>query len=109
RVSGNYNTGGLIGYVEYRYDYAIVSISNSYYDTETTGQSDTGKGEGKTTAEMKSISTFSDWDFSEVWEINHENNGYPNLRPLLYKVTYNGNGNTSGSVPIDNHVYQWGV
>jgi hypothetical protein len=39
------------------------TISTSYYDSDTTGQSDTGNGEPRTTAEMKTLATFSgDWD-----------------------------------------------
>ena len=39
------------------------TISTSYYDSDTTGQSDTGNGEPRTTAEMKALATFSGhWD-----------------------------------------------
>ncbi len=41
------------------------TISNSFWDTETSGQSSSSGGTGKTTAEMKTKSTFTDagWDF----------------------------------------------
>ncbi|OKP94360.1 S-layer homology domain-containing protein [Paenibacillus sp. P46E] len=61
-VSGtrNYLMGGLVGYS------SNLSGSN-FYDINTTGQTDTGKGTGKTTAEMQDPTTFSDWDFSRDW------------------------------------------
>ncbi|MGI5838387.1 MAG: GLUG motif-containing protein [bacterium] len=102
-VSGSgYYIGGLIGrnYSEITNSYSIGSVngetddkgglvgqheggtySNSYYDTNTSGQSDTGKGIPKTTLEMKQQATFTDWDFDTVWGINpDENGGYPFLR-----------------------------
>jgi PKD repeat protein len=66
-VDGEQDTGGLIGELE------SGTISNSFYDSQTSGQSDTGKGTPKTTAEMKLQSTFttsgSDWDFDNLWAI----------------------------------------
>ncbi|WP_231637817.1 S-layer homology domain-containing protein [Paenibacillus sp. FSL R5-0912] len=53
--------GGLVAYL------SSGTISNSFYDSSTTGQTDTRKGTGKTTAEMQDPTTFSDWDFSEDW------------------------------------------
>ncbi len=44
------------------------------------GQSDAGKGTGKTTAQMKTLATFTDtattglstsWDFDTIWQIRH--------------------------------------
>jgi len=52
------------------------TISYCYYDKETSGQSDTGKGIPKTTAEMKQQATFVTWDFEIVWYIE-ENITYP--------------------------------
>jgi hypothetical protein len=86
-VSGGYYTGGLIGYN------SSATISNCYYDRETTGQSDTGKGTPKTTAEMKTQSTFAGWDFADetangsedIWSIDSTqtiNSGYPYLTDI---------------------------
>ena len=56
------------------------------------GQSDAGKGTGKTTAQMKTKATFTDnsstdlntsWDFNYIWNIDTSgtiNGGYPYLR-----------------------------
>ncbi len=59
------------------------TITNCFWDTETTGTSTSAGGTGKTTAEMKTESTFTDagWDFNTVWVINGtDNNGYPFLQ-----------------------------
>ncbi|MCB9359412.1 right-handed parallel beta-helix repeat-containing protein [Candidatus Woesearchaeota archaeon] len=71
-VSGS-SSGGLVGL-------AGGSIISSYYDTETSGKSDTGRGEPKTTAEMYNISTFSSWDFTNVWDPIYDDSGYPKLK-----------------------------
>ncbi|MFA5746166.1 MAG: chitobiase/beta-hexosaminidase C-terminal domain-containing protein [archaeon] len=62
--------------------------SLNFWDTQTSGQS-TSPGSpsvaiiGKTTSEMKTPSTFSDWN-SSVWAINSGiNNGYPYLQNNL--------------------------
>ena len=80
-VSGTTAVGGLIGGVVA----SPSTVTKSYYDTETTGQSDTGKGTGKTTTAMKQQSTFVDWGFQVnpmsvfyTWEIN-EGVTYPTL------------------------------
>lgn len=57
------NVGGLIGI---NYDGVVAS---SYYDSSASGQSDTGKGEPKTTAELKHEDTFTAWDFDATWNI----------------------------------------
>ncbi|ADU32068.1 Ig-like domain-containing protein [Evansella cellulosilytica] len=69
RVSGD--PGGLVGT-------NTGTVTASYYDTETSGQSDDDKGQPKTTAEMHDQNTFTDWDFTTIWDINPGN--YPHLR-----------------------------
>ncbi len=81
-VSGNREIGGLVGRI-----YEGGTITSSYYDTETTGQSDTGKGIPKTTAEMKQQVTFEGWDFEEVWGIVEETT-YPYLRWVITGEDY---------------------
>lgn len=53
----------------------------SFWDTQTSGQSTSGGGTGKTTAEMQTAKTFLEagWDFVNVWGIG-ENQTYPYLR-----------------------------
>ena len=74
-VTGDNNVGGLVG------DKPYGSVENSFWDIETTNLSISAGGTGKTTAEMKTLSTFSsaDWDFSNVWYMI-EHVSYPLLR-----------------------------
>jgi len=91
-VSG-LSTGGLVGSNKYS------SVENSFWDTETSGQSTSAAGTGKTTAEMKVVDTFTllgtegldePWDFvgdpnddsgtEDYWDISPSiNDGYPHL------------------------------
>lgn len=77
-VSGNSFVGGLVGRS------TNTQINNSYYDTDTTNQSDEGKGQPRNTDEMSypySQNTYEAWDFVDIWkeDQNFENNGYPYL------------------------------
>ncbi len=81
-VSNSYAAGGVSGsniggFAGRNFD---GTVENSFYDSDTTGQSDTGKGTPKTTVEMKTQTTFTDagWDFDEIW---HMVEGY--TYPLL--------------------------
>jgi hypothetical protein len=42
------------------------SVSNSFWDIETSGQATSDGGTGKTTEEMQDIATFSAWDIVTV-------------------------------------------
>ncbi len=77
KVIGSSNVGGLIGLF-------TSNISNSYYNSQTSGQTDTGKGIPKNTTEMMIESTFQNWDFINSWQINESYN-YPKIRlvPLI--------------------------
>jgi hypothetical protein len=51
---------------------------------ETTGINNTGEGIGKSTAEMKTQSTYEGWDFEDIWYIaNTVNNDYPILKKQI--------------------------
>jgi len=52
-VTGNDRVGGLVGW---NYE---GTVSNSFWDTQTSGQSTSDGGTGKTTAQMNNIATFS--------------------------------------------------
>ena len=78
-VGGGSGGGGLVGNNS-------GSVNNSYWDKETTGRLSSAGSDisfGKTTAEMTTLSTFVDWDFtSPVWAISSgTNDGYPSLSP----------------------------
>ena len=84
---GSSEEGGLVG------AQSTSTTSNSFWDTETSGLASSSGGTGKTTAEMKTQSTFTDagWDFTNTWSINGSiNNGYPgiqNLTPMPVELT----------------------
>ncbi len=86
-ITDSYATGNVIG-VDERYEIVggLVGsnpdgdVDYSYYDKETTGQSNsTDKGIPKTTEEMMQQDTFEGWDFEETWGII-ENEIYPFLQ-----------------------------
>ncbi|GAJ03771.1 unnamed protein product, partial [marine sediment metagenome] len=56
-VTGNTNVGGLVGETIYGV------VNTSFWDTETSEQATSDGGTGKTTAEMKTASTFTGWNF----------------------------------------------
>ena len=87
RVSGT-TAAGLVARLD-----VGGTISNSYWDTQTTEQSASAGGTGLTTAQMKQQSSFSGWDFSNVWTM--PGGSYPSLQAL--PRTTNSTPNTSGS------------
>jgi hypothetical protein len=76
-VNGGVVSGGLIGATNA--GTGNISITNSFWNTETSGQNTSAGGTGKTTDEMKTMSTFSGWNFIDIWEIT-EGEGYPYLK-----------------------------
>jgi hypothetical protein len=76
RQSDKIYPGGLIGLL-----LDNDKVYDSFYDKNTSGRADTGKGVGKTTTEMKQQATYIDWDFNYIWDIDENvNDGYPYLR-----------------------------
>lgn len=88
---GGSDVGGLVGYNDGWFD----SILSSFWDTDTSGQAVSSGGTGRTTAEMKTLSTFTNagWDFTAIpiWKITSQiNDGYPSLawqEPELIELT----------------------
>lgn len=79
-VSGNYNIGGFDGWNS-------GTSSYNYWDTETSGQTTSASGTGKTTAEMMQQATFEpEWDFEAVWGIE-EGLTYPVLLTISHVPT----------------------
>jgi len=78
-VNGQTNAGGLTGSGSGGY------ATNCFWDIESSGQSSSASGIGKTTAEMKTKSTFTDagWDF--VWEAT---NGTNDIWAICEDVNY---------------------
>ena len=71
-VNGVTNVGGLMGY-----NFGIP-FTDSFWDVNSSGQTTSAGGTGKTTTEMQTKSTFTDadWDFVNVWDIC-EGTNYP--------------------------------
>jgi hypothetical protein len=57
------------------------SVFSSFWDTQISGQPTSAGGTGKTTAEMKTLLTFTSagWDFVDTWNIG-KNQTCPFLR-----------------------------
>jgi len=82
-VAGNQRTGGFSGY-----NWTEASVVSSFWDQETSGQSSSDGGIGKTTADMHAAATYLDagWDFvnetangsEDIWRID-EDRDYPHL------------------------------
>ncbi|HUV41274.1 MAG TPA: GLUG motif-containing protein, partial [Sedimentisphaerales bacterium] len=72
-VTGDWYAGGLVGD-----RYEPGTVNNCFWDIETTGQSSSAAGEGKTTAEMRTGATFLVWTCSGNWTID-DGNDYPRL------------------------------
>ena len=109
-VTGSSSVGGLVGYNG-------DTVSNSYWDTTTSGQPTVGIGggttngaTGKTTAQMQQLATFSGWSIANTggsentWRI-YENSSYPLLRSFLKPLAiaaasgsraYDGTANGAG-------------
>jgi hypothetical protein len=82
-VSGSSNVGGLVG------SHNFGNIVNSFWDTQTSGQTTSQGGTGKTTAQMKTLSTFTGWDFTSIWHIVQGQ-----TYPFLKKWNYSGGDGT---------------
>lgn len=77
-VSTSAPKGGLIGVLT-----SPATCISSYYNTNLSGCSDTGKGTLLTTAAIKTQSNFSGWNFSDTWVLDLDiNSGYPYLKDI---------------------------
>ena len=65
-VTGNQYVGGLTGRIR-----VLGNVTHCFWDTQTSGQPTSAGGTGKSTAEMQSVTTFSNagWDFWNTWTI----------------------------------------
>jgi len=79
QVEATYYAGGVVGFSQ-------TALVNSFWDVEASEVKLTAGGhavQGKSTAEMQESTTFSDWDFVELWSIDADvNGGYPYLNDL---------------------------
>ncbi|WP_170254558.1 T9SS type A sorting domain-containing protein [Phaeodactylibacter luteus] len=78
QVTGSSFVGGLVGMNS-------GTITACFWDEDTSGQATSAAGEGKSTAEMKDLFTFSGAGWGDPWHIDFaqsENSGYPNLNSI---------------------------
>jgi len=95
-TSSGSSVGGLVGS---NFDGSGASVTSSFWDVESSGIGVSGDDNygavGKTTAEMKMVSTFLDagWDLVGVWNIE-DGQIYPLLRKYsAFDSNYDGNVN----------------
>jgi hypothetical protein len=72
-VSGSSTTGGLVG------QSSLGITTNSFWNSETSAQVSSQGGDALTMAQMKSASSFTGWDFTNIWAIN-PGSSYPYLQ-----------------------------
>jgi len=100
-VTGNEgasHVGGLMG----RKEGGV--ITNSFWDTQTTGQATSvGGGVGKTTAQMQTLSTFADWDIAGT------DGAYPTLTLGGATIWTMSPINLSYSLSTQNHTYNGSI
>ena len=79
---GQCDVGGLVGESE------GGTVTNCFWDTQTSGQGSSAAGTGKTTVQMKGIDTFTGagWDIIAVDNSNDRNTGY--VWNIVDDVTY---------------------
>lgn len=129
KVNGSSNVGGLVGYMDLRSSVtnaystgfvygvginiggligqkdAMSSVNFSYYDNETSDQTDVNKGEGLTTSEFKITGTFN-----SGWNINGSKNSTQpwvmgqGSRPYLYTQSVSINNGLVINDTVDSYV-----
>jgi len=82
-VVGEQDVGGLIGY-----NWTEGTVSNSFWDTQTSGQTTSDGGTGKNTTEMQYIATFSGagWNITAVENPTTRNPAY--IWNIVNNITY---------------------
>jgi len=81
-VTATDEPGGLIGFND-------GTVLTSFWDTESSNQSESAGGEGKNSTEMKILDDYisANWDFTTIWQIEDVSTGfvsYPSLRSFSY-------------------------
>lgn len=103
---------GITGYARLQY---LIDINGNYWDTQTSGTSESIFGSPQTTAAMKQQTTYdaNKWDFVEIWQINEGvsyptlqgfSSAVPNVVPDINVVYPNGGEVVSGTTNIDFNV-----
>ena len=94
--------GSLVGV-----NYGTGTVYLCYWDTQTSGQSTSAGGTGKTTAEMMSLETYRSWGYDSAWTLD-EDIDYPRLvwenAPgdlIVDEARYYGGGDGSANSPYE--------
>src|SRR5690606_28765626 len=95
KVEGFYSAGGLVAG-------GGSTVSNSFWNTETTGQTTSAGGTGLTTVQMQNLSTFKNagWDIDgvggtgKIWRI-YDGQTAPLLRSFLTSLTIKNDDTTT--------------
>lgn len=85
-VSGSTNVGGLVGG-------SNSTVSNSYWDIDSSGQASSAGGIGLTTTQMRSQTNFTTWDMANTW-VQYDTYTAPLLRSFMSLLTVTVNSNT---------------
>jgi hypothetical protein len=92
-VSNSYSSGNVTGNQQSLYVGGLVgastgTVSNSFWDIETSGRTASAGGTGKTTAQMKSVATFSGaaWNIVTVANPGTRNRSY--IWNIVNDITY---------------------
>jgi hypothetical protein len=86
-VSGSADVGGLLGFA-----WGGVTVTSSYWNTDTSGQDSSAGGTGLSSAQMLQAGSFSGWDIAtsggstSVWRI-YEGYTAPLLRSFMTALT----------------------
>jgi len=101
-VSGTSSVGGLVGH---NTPLSAISVTNSFWDTTTSGRITTeGGGRGMSTADMQNLANFTSatlanrranpgWDFTNTW-VMYDGHTYPLLRFFMTPLTVTVNNAT---------------
>jgi len=107
-VNSSFSTGFVLGRRGEAYGfvgrYINSQINNGYWNIETSGHIYSPGGEGKTTAQMITVTTYANWDFQEDWSMI-ESLSYPYLQwQEATTIPIPGPNNLSGT-PADGSIY----
>lgn len=86
-ISGEDEVGAVSGFIDPPVGDAVAIITNTFFNSETSGvvvgasNNPDYNGNGRSTTELKTQATFTDWDFNNTWTIDPDfNDGYPVLQ-----------------------------
>jgi len=79
-ISGTAGNKTGFGYYTTSGSNTTITVTDCFYNSTTAGGLPDDYAIGKSTSQMKLQATYTGWDFSNVWNIDTKNNGYPYLK-----------------------------